>query len=283
MLEEKLIYFYNSGLSYWHLAIKHFWKRIFTLVISNVVFIWLFKPIDISTSLLISIINFTLFIMFIMKPVWGCTRKHYNAVYPDPDWFIFLCATLKRFLKKELNDELSKEALDFLISRLTKRLESKSKNSFLGIVSNSITLIVSFLIPVWSAFNTWHFKDVNKFSDLYLYIIIILLCAFIIFPSLKYLISRFRRFFFDDISEVDKLSGLIEKLEIIRFSIENTRYFKEIDQYLDKNSIVVDHIIKEFDLRYEYYTPDPIVRIYKYISVKIIEAKTNKKFNKRRK
>lgn len=278
MFEEKLLYFYKSGLSYWHLAIKYFWKTLVIYGVINLLIIYFLDHFDNEIILIIiSLISAIASTIVFLIPIWKFTEKKYEAVYPDPEWFILICASLKRFLQNETNGKLSVEALDFLISRLTKRLENKSKSSFLGIFSNSITLIISFLIPVWSAFNTWRFKDVNEFADFSQYIILILISAFIIFPFLKWVIAHYVRIFFDDISEVARLSSLLEKLEIIRFTLKTDSYFNEIDQYLKEKKNVIDEVIKEFEVRYENYARDPYIRIYKNIKAKIYKVKTNKK------
>ncbi|MED4634712.1 hypothetical protein P9443_17705 [Peribacillus frigoritolerans] len=278
MFEEKLLYFYKSGLSYWHLAIKHFLKRFFVWLII-VAFVFLFLKIFLENLILYYVILVVAvplsLILICMKPIWKYTEEKYDCIYPDRDWDIFLCAALKRYHYKKVNAEQTEESLVFLISRLTKRLESMSKTNILSLISNSLTLTLAFFIPVWSAFNTWWFKDVNDITDVFQYMLWVIVVPFLIILILK---GFFWNFILKDIadSEVTKLSSLIEKLEIIRFSIKNPYYYKKIDQYLNKKGTEIDLIIKEFDERYKNYASDPLIRLFKNARQKLKNKKSNK-------
>ncbi|WHY15754.1 hypothetical protein QNH16_08985 [Peribacillus frigoritolerans] len=278
MFEDKLLYFYKSGLSYWHLAIKHFLKRFFVWFIIVAFVFWFFMIFleNLIPYYVILVVAVPLTQYFIcMKPIWKYTEEKYGCVYPDRDWDIFLCAALKRYLNKEVNADQTEESLVFLISRLSKRLESKSKTNFLSLISNSLTLTLAFFIPVWSAFNTWWFTDVNDITDVFQYMLWVIVVPFLTILLLK---GVFWNFLLKDIadSEVTKLSSLIEKLEIIQFSIKNPYYYKKIDQYLNKKGTEIDLIINEFDERYKNYASDPLIRFYKNVKLKL----KNKKFNK---
>ncbi|MGW6301602.1 hypothetical protein [Peribacillus butanolivorans] len=284
MFEDKLLYFYKSGLSYWHLAIKHFWKRLLVWLFIIFAFLfWNYKIFHNSHNVILvvtaSLFTFVSFTLFCMKPIWKYTKEKYDCVYPDPDWDIFLCAALKRYHNKEVNGEVNEEALGFLISRLMKRMDNKSKTSFLSSVSNSLTLTLAFFIPVWSAFNTWWFKDKNDITHVFQYMLLVIAGAFlIIFVFKVFLQNTIWNTILKDIfdSEVTKLSSLIEKLEIIRFSIKNPIYYKEIDQYLDKKDTEINLIIKEFDEWYKNFASDPLIRYFKIIKQKLKNKKSNK-------
>ncbi|MFE4430432.1 hypothetical protein ACFRH9_25940 [Peribacillus butanolivorans] len=286
MFDDKLLSFYICGLSYRKLVLKYFQKRLFTyFFIFVVAYVFLNNTYTISNwgFLVILLIVLITNYLFCMKSIWKYTKEKYDVIYGRSSWDIFLCAALKLYLTKVVDRENSEEALDFLISRLKKKLENKSKGSFFGLIANSLTLSLTVIIPVWAAFNNSLFSKNDELIDSTFMFRVIGITFFVIYiirgPLIKEIID----------SEVTKISSLIDKLEILKFSFNNNTnpyYYKEIDQLLEKKETEINIIIKEFNEWYEINSQlDFVERFIREIkhqlkNVKFKKHKQSKPFNK---
>lgn len=295
MLENRLFYFYKSRLSYWNLIGKHLLRKILiaaTLNILAIGFMLYLGPKIQFNNLSGGGVYFIFYIILlivlsvsitklILKPSIAFAEKKYGVRFQSYQWELFLCAIIKAYLLKHIyidNEEHEKnkkieEPFNFLIDRLEKKWEQKRKGSFLNIYSTSATITLTISIPVWAAFNTWLIRDINDLTSSIHYII------YVSFATLGLLIfwKGFLKGFLEGIFERDltKISILIEKLEIIRFSLENQHHYcKEIDEYLINNNQVIAFIIQDFDRHYIHYHPDPLERTFRRWKQ---EKKENKK------
>ncbi|MED3924360.1 hypothetical protein P4594_04640 [Priestia megaterium] len=291
MLENRLLFFYRSRLSYWNLIGKFLWKKILLTAILNILFgtaIYLvikIFPNNLKNDVVYWISFILLIIMFllsiakiILKPSFAFSQKKYGVKYQTYQWDLFLCAIIKAYLIKkniyidnkvidsEINNEKTKkteETFDFLIKRLEKQREQQQKGSFLNIYLTSSTIAFTIFIPVWAAFNTWLIREVDdiEFSLRYALTILFMTLTLVIFWK-KIIWGDFLKGIMESILEpqLSKTFLLIEKLEIIKFSFKNPHYYKEIDDCLADKKQVIDSIIKDFDEHYIYYHPDPLER-----------------------
>ncbi|MGG0511395.1 hypothetical protein ABE078_28485 [Priestia megaterium] len=288
MLENSLFYFYKSRLSYWNLIGKFMWRKILfavTLNIFAIVFMLYLKPkiqfINLNGGrgyfIIYIIILVTLSVsiaLIILKPSVAFAEKKYGARFQSYQWELFLCAFIKAYLLKHIyinneryelneNNKKTEEPFNFLIGRLEKQLEQKRKGSFLNIYLTSSTITLTIFIPVWAAFNTWLIRDNNDITSSIHYVIYVPVTTLGLLVFWKATIWRgFLKGFLEGIFERDltKISMLIEKLELIKFSIENPHYCKEIDEYLINNNQAIASMIKDFDKQYIHYHPDALER-----------------------
>lgn len=210
----------------------------------------------------------------ILKPSVAFAEKKYGVRFQSYQWEIFLCAIIKAYLLKhiyidnekiETNEKIEKaeESFNFFIDRLEKQWEQKKKGSFLNVFSTSSAKTLTIFIPVWAAFNTWLIRDNNDLTSLIQYIIYVPITFFGFLFFWKLVIWRgFLKDFLESIFERDltKISILIEKLEIIKFSLGNSHYYKELDEYLINNKQFIASITQDFDKQYIYYHPDALER-----------------------
>lgn len=131
--------------------------------------------------------------------------------------------------------EKNKNTLDFCIERLEKRLEKKKKTRFLTIFSSYSAIFIAFMIPAWTAFNTWFFtqyynKDNHPMAfgqaTAYLGVIFVIIVTFLVICILL------KHLFIDEILRWgdQRISYLIEILESIKFSLSNSEYFGEFEK-----------------------------------------------------
>lgn len=287
MLENKLFYFYKSRLSYWNLIGKYIYKKILFSSILIILFIYFmlylnykFQFTNLSEDggyfkfviyifILLIILSISISLL-ILKPSVAFTEKKYGVRFQGYQWELFLCAIIKVYLLKhvyidnekiETNEKNQKAetAFNFFIDRLEKQREQKRKGSFFNIYLTSSTITLSIFIPVWAAFNTWLIRDNNDLTSSIHYVIYVPITTLILLFFWKGVIWRG---FLEGIFERDltKISILIEKLEIIKFSLENSNYYKELDYYLINNNQFIASIIQDFDKQYIYYHPDALER-----------------------
>ncbi|WJD83537.1 hypothetical protein [Priestia megaterium] len=248
------------------------------LMILTIIFTW---SVDIKHSITNYIITFIvimitsyLIIPIILKPSINLTQKKYGVKYQTERWDIFLCAVVKAFLTEKKvytqnmkNDEVE-ETFNFLITRLKEKVERRKKISFSNVFLTSSTLVLTIFIPVWSAFNTWFFKEKNNLEILCYYVVgsflipllVVLWWRLIVWRNLP---KEFVNF------ETSRILSLIEKLEIIKLSLKNPYYHTEIDNYLKNKKKVIKCIIQDVDE--EYYLinhSDPIERIFRRLKYK---------------
>ncbi|MCM3644479.1 hypothetical protein M4D68_25500 [Priestia aryabhattai] len=285
MLENKLFYFYKSKLSYWNLIGKYIrWKIFFssfliTLFICFMLYLnYKFQFTDLSNDggyfsfiiyiLMLLIILAVSISLLILKPSIAFAENKYGVRFQSYQWELFLCAIMKVYLLKHIyidNEKIEKteETFEFFIARLEKQWEQKKKESFSNMYSTSSAKTLTIFIPVWAAFNTWLIRDNNDLTSSVQYIVYVSITFFGYLFFWKLVIWRgFLRDFLEGIFERDliKISILIEKLQIIKFSLENSHHYKEIDECLMNNKQFIVSIIQDFDKKYIYYHPDPLER-----------------------
>ncbi|CAH0324622.1 hypothetical protein [Priestia megaterium] len=294
MLENRLLFFYKSRLSYWNLIGKFLWKRFLLTAILNVLFICAIYlvinifPYNLKNDVVywISFILILIMLLFsiakiILKPSFAFSEKKYGVRYQTYQWDLFLCAIIKDYLIRrniyvdnevidsEINNEKTKkteETFNFLINRLEKQGEQQQKGSFLNIYLTSSAIAFTLFIPVWAAFNTWLIREVDDIDFSFRYVLTILFMPLVLVIFWKKIIWRdFLKVIMESILEpgLAKTSLLIEKLEIIKFSFKNSHYYKEIDDCLVEKKQVIESIIQDFDEHYRYYHPDPLERTFR--------------------
>ncbi|MCU7766908.1 hypothetical protein [Priestia megaterium] len=259
------------------------------LMILTIIFAW---SVDIEHSITNYIITCIVIIAtgylinpIILKPSINLTQKKYGVEYQTERWDIFLCAVVKAFLKEKkvytesMKDDEVEETFNFLIARLKEKVERRKKISFSNVFLTSSTLVLTIFIPVWSAFNTWFFKEKNNLEFLCYYVagsffiplLVILWWRLIVWRNLP---KEFINF------GTSRILSLIEKLEIIKLSLKNPYYHAEIDNYLKNKKKVIKLIIQDVDKEYYLvYHSDCIERTFrrlKYKKNRKNEEKSNK-------
>jgi len=292
LLENKLFYFYKSKLSYWNLIGKYIRWKILCSSFAIILFIgfmfylnYKFQFTNLSDDggyikfsiyilILVLILSVSISLL-ILKPSVAFAEKKYGVRFQSYQWELFLCAIIKAYLLKHIyidnekietneKNQKAEEPFNFFIDRLEKQWEQKKKESFLNIYSTSSSKTLTIFIPVWAAFNTWLIRDNNNLTSSIQYIAYVSITFFGFLFFWKLVIWRgFLKDFLEGIFERDltKFSILIEKLEIIKFSLGNPHYYKELDEYLINNNQFIASIIQDFDKQYIYYHPDALERI----------------------
>jgi len=291
LLENKLFYFYKSKLSYWNLIGKYIQREIFCSSFLIILFIcfmlylnYKFQFTDLSNDgsyfkfiiyiLILLIILAVSISLLILKPSVAFAEKNYGVRFQSYQWELLLCAIIKAYILKHIyidnekietneKNQKAEASFNFFIDRLEKQWEQKKKGSLLNILSTSSAKTLTIFIPVWAAFNTWLIRDNNDLASLIHYVIYVPITILGLLLFWKGVIWRgFLKDFLEGIFERDltKISILIEKLEIIKFSLENSHYYKELDEYLIDNNQFIASIIQDFDKHYMYYHPDALER-----------------------
>lgn len=256
MFEQEILNFYKKGLSMWTLLFKPLWIRfIFFITVQVCAFIvlvifsfgGLYSTNEMSFwytcfYFIFLIISLFIFGLCIVRPGKENFLEKYKIELYDEEWNVFRCIFLKEFLIHKgilsvlkRDAEKNKNALDFCIERFENRLERKKKTRFFTIFSSYSAIFIAFMIPAWTAFNTWYFtqyynkdKHPMAFGQATAYlgvvfcIIVIVLVVFILF---KYL-------FIDEVLRWgdQRISYLIEILQSVKFSLTNPEYLGEFEK-----------------------------------------------------
>lgn len=259
MFENQLWDFYKTCVTSRGLVFKHLKKTIFYFILIQILFgsaLYYVIPQNKIETFSISCLvfefeAFSVFYLFVIKRANAYAFEKYHIKFKGKEWDLFRHLILKNFLikKRMLNKDKNKSknevALTFFINVFQKRLENKKTSSFSTAFATHSGILVAYIIPVWAAFNNWMYKDKSiPFKDGVIYfftmfiIIIAIIVMWVIFKV--YFIGDFFQF------EVQQLSNLIEMLEGIQFSFNNSHYLKQLESS-DMNKVVA-RIINEYEL-----------------------------------
>ncbi|MDM5338474.1 hypothetical protein QUF84_14755 [Fictibacillus enclensis] len=262
MFEEKLLYFFKNNLGYWNLIGKHYWLRFF-FYFCGLLLMFFTKNYQWLFIIHVAILVISLFWLAIST--WKYAKNTYDAIYPKDNWDIFLCSVIDVYLKNHkiytINENGTNEALIHLINRLEKKRTNAIQNSPFKYISSSVAFVLLLFIPIWSSLFTWRFQHVESPKEALLILSIFPLTIFFFTLLFKWLfLQNFKEILGFFTSEADRIASLVDKLEMIKFSMVHESFREEIDEYKKRKKKVINQIINDFNRKYD--NPNPSQKIF---------------------